>query len=316
MENNIIKIRELEKKLGRFQDIPRGNAEMAYVFFQSEDNSKYSITTENRKIMSAELRNGRYDRIMEIQRGWFSKNIYKEISCKETGHFFTVDLDVGYYIADPEYIYLNRTYSISAELERVLSSIEGDFGDEYSYTKQAELSREMRQLIEKKLGELPYLKYSIGLQMDVDEGARDLLDRQIKHEIAVDRIDKEAIEERHRTRNEEELKQMKMDQMKKYIDRFGVNAGNLLSHVDGELSGRELSEIMKADRKQQTETNFEMLMRLYKEGIINDVNVGEMMGKILPGIEQAKPSEQIEEKPDSLDEEEYGEDKSFQWKKS
>lgn len=316
MENNIIKIRELEKKLGRFQDIPRGNAEIAYVFFQSEDNSKYSITTENRKIMSAELRNGKYDRIMEIQRGWFSKNIYKEISCKETGHFFTVDLDVGYYIADPEYIYLNRTYSISAELERVLSSIEGDFGDEYSYTKQAELSREMRQLIEKKLGELPYLKYSIGFQMDVDEGARDLLDRQIKHEIAVDRIDKEAIEEQLRTQNEEELKQMKMDQMERYIDRFGANAGNLISHVGGELSGRELSEIMKTDKKQQMETNFEMLMRLYKEGIINDVNVGEVMGAFLPGIGQTKSPEQIEEKSDSLDEEEYGENKPFQWKKS
>lgn len=316
MENNIIKIRELEKKLGRFQDIPRGNAEIAYVFFQSEDNSKYSITTENRKIMSAELRNGKYDRIMEIQRGWFSKNIYKEISCKETGHFFTVDLDVGYYIADPEYIYLNRTYSISAELERVLSSIEGDFGDEYSYTKQAELSREMRQSIEKKLGELPYLKYSIGLQMDVDEGTRDLLDRQIKHEIAVDRIDKEAIEEQLRTQNEEELKQMKMDRMEKYINRFGVNAGNLLSHVGGELSGRELSEIMKTDKKQQMETNFEMLMRLYKEGIINDVNVGEVMGAFLPGIGQTKSPEQIEKKSDSLDEEEYGENKPFQWKKS
>lgn len=314
MEDNIIRVRELEKRLGRFQDIPRGNAKTAYVFFQSEDNTKYSITTENRKIMSAELRNGKYDRIMEIQRGWFSKSVCKEISCKETGHLFKAKLDVGYYISDPEYIYLNQTYSISAELDRVLSSIEGDLGNKYSYTEKAKLSREMRLLIEKKLEKLPYLKYSIGLQMDVDEGARNLLDRQIKHEIAVDRLDKEAIEEQLRTQNAEELRQMKMDQMERYISRFGANAGNLISHVDGELSGRELSEIMKADRRQQTETNFEMLMRLYKEGIINDVNVGEVMGKILPGIEQTKPSEQIAEKSDSLDEEENDENKPFQWK--
>lgn len=314
MEDNIIRVRELEKRLGRFQDIPRGNVETAYVFFQSEDNTKYSITTENRKIMSAELRDGKYDKIMEIQRGWFSKSVYIEISCKEAGHLFKAKLDVGYYISDPEYIYLNRTYSISAELGRVLSSIEGDLGNKYSYTEKAKLSREMRLLIEKKLEKLPYLKYSIGLRMDVDEGARNLLDRQIKHEIAVDRLDKEAIEERLRTQNAEELRQMKMDQMERYINRFGANAGNLISHVDGELSGRELSEIMKADRRQQTETNFEMLMRLYKEGIINDVNVGEVVGKMLPGIEQTKPSEQIAEKSDSLDKEENDENKPFQWK--
>ena len=64
MDNKIIKIRELEKKLTKFQEIPRGNAETAYVFFQSKDNSKYAITTEKKKIMSSQLKNGKYDRIM------------------------------------------------------------------------------------------------------------------------------------------------------------------------------------------------------------------------------------------------------------
>ena len=73
MEDKIIEIREVEKRLTGFQEIPRGNAEVAYVFFQSKDNLKYAITTEKRKIMSAELRNGKYDRIMEIRRmGWKS----------------------------------------------------------------------------------------------------------------------------------------------------------------------------------------------------------------------------------------------------
>ena len=78
MDNKIIKIRELEKKLTKFQEIPRGNAETAYVFFQSKDNSKYAITTEKKKIMSSQLKNGKYDRIMEIQRGWFEKRFTKK----------------------------------------------------------------------------------------------------------------------------------------------------------------------------------------------------------------------------------------------
>ena len=113
MDNKIIKIRELEKKLTKFQEIPRGNAETAYVFFQSKDNSKYAITTEKKKIMSSQLKNGKYDRIMEIQRGWFEKKIHKEIPCQEKGHHFTLELTVEYYISDPEYIYLNRNYSMS-----------------------------------------------------------------------------------------------------------------------------------------------------------------------------------------------------------
>lgn len=314
MEDKIIEIREVEKKLTGFQEIPRGNAERAYVFFQSKDDSKYTITTEKRKIMSAELRNGKYDRIMEIQRGWFEKKFKKIIECEEDGHFFTVELDVRYYVSDPEYIYLNRTYSLSAELNRVLSSIEGDLGHEYSFSKQTELLKAIRLLVETKLKTLSYLEYSLEFLINVDEGAKELLDSQRKHEIAVDRIDKEALEEQLRTRNAEDLKQMKMDSLGKYMSEYGANAGNLISHVDGEMSGRELSEILKSDKKEQTEMNFEMLMRLYKEGIIDESKMGGVLGKILPGIEQTVSSERIETKKDDLEENE--DCRPFQWKKS
>lgn len=317
MEDKIIEIREVEKRLTGFQEIPRGNAEVAYVFFQSKDNLKYAITTEKRKIMSAELRNGKYDRIMEIRRGWFDKKLYKKISCLQEGHFFTVELNVEYYISDPEYIYLNRTYSISAELDRALSNIEGDLGNEYSFTKQAELSKAVRMLVETKLRSLSYLEYSFGLRIDVDDGARELIDRQIRYEVTVDEIGKQAHEEQLRVRNAEDLKQLKMDSLGRFMSQYGTNAGNLISHVDGEMSGRELSEILKSDKKEQAEMNFEMLMRLYKEGIIDETNMGGVLEKILPGIGQAIPSERIETKKDDLDEKEKTEeDRPFQWKKS
>ena len=59
MEEKIIEINELEKKVTGFVDIPRGNENTAYVFFQSKDNNKYIISTEKRKIMAAELRMGK-----------------------------------------------------------------------------------------------------------------------------------------------------------------------------------------------------------------------------------------------------------------
>lgn len=317
MEDKIIEIREVEKRWTGFQEIPRGNAEVAYVFFQSKNNLKYAITTEKRKIMSAELRNGKYDRIMEIRRGWFEKKLYKKISCLEDGHFFTVELNVEYYISDPEYIYLNRTYSVSAELDRALSSIESDLGNEYNFTKQAELSKAVKMLVETKLSSLSYLEYSFRIQIDVDDGARELIDRQIRHEVTVDRIDKDAYEEQLRARNAEDLKQLKIDSFGRLMSQYGANTGNLISHVDGEMTGKELSEILKSDKKEQMELNFEMLMRLYKEGIIDETKMGGVLEKILPGIGQTIPSERIEIKNDDLHEkEETEENRPFQWKKS
>ena len=98
------------------------------------------------------------------------------------------------------------------------------------------------------------------------------------------------------------------------MSEYGANAGNLISHVNGEMSGRELSEILKSDKKEQTEMNFEMLMRLYKEGIIDESKMGGVLGKILPGIEQTVSSERIETKKDDLEENE--DCRPFQWKKS
>lgn len=317
MEDKIINIRELEKKFTGFQSIPKGNAEMAYVFFQSRNNEKYAITTEKRKIMSAELRNGKYDRIMEIKRGWFEKKIQKVISCREVGHFFTVELNIGYYISDPEYIYLNRTYSVSVELERVLSSVEGDLGSEFSFTQQAELLKTMRFLIESKLRALTYLECSLGLQVDVDESARALIDNQREHELNIDKIGKRANEEQLRVRNEEDLRQLKIDNLGRLMNQYGANAGNLISHADGELSGKELSDILKADKKEQTEMNFEMLLRLYKEGMIDETNMGGVLEKILPGIGQSVSSGRIETKKDDSDENQEDEDQEpFRWKKS
>lgn len=316
MENKIVEIREIEKRWTGFQDIPRGDVENAYVFFQSKDNSKYTITTEKRKIMSAELRNGKYDRIMKIRRGWFDKKIYKVISCLEDGHFFIVDLNVEYYISDPEYIYQNRTYSVEVELERMLAGIEDILGDTYSFTKQSELSRDIRPLIMTKLCALPYLMYSVGLHIDVDENARELIASQRRHEVTMDRLDKEALAEQIRTRNMEDLKQMKMDSMGRYMSQYGANAGYLLSHVEGEMSGSELSQILKADKKEQTEMTFEMIMRLYKEGILDEMNLGGVLEKILPGIEQSTASGRIETSGDTSDKDEYEMHTSFQWKDS
>lgn len=317
MEDKVIQIRELERKLTGFREIPRGDAEIAYVFFQSRNNEKYAITTEKRKIMSAELRNGKYDRIMEIKRGWFEKKIQKVISCQEAGHFFTAELDIGYYISDPEYIYRNRTYSISVELERVLSSVEGDLGSEFSFTQQAELLKTMRFLIESKLRALTYLECSLGLQVDVDESARELIENQRRHEVKLDEIDKKADEEQLRVRNEEDLKRMKIENLGQLVNQYGANAGNLISHADGELSGKELSEILKADKKEQAEMNFEMLLKLYKEGIIDENDAGGILKNIFSGIGQSASLERIEtQKEDSDEKQEYEDQGSFSWKKS
>ena len=49
MDNKIIKIRELEKKLTKFQEIPRGNAETAYVFFNPKTILNTPLRPKKRK---------------------------------------------------------------------------------------------------------------------------------------------------------------------------------------------------------------------------------------------------------------------------
>lgn len=317
MDNKIIKIRELEKKLTKFQEIPRGNAETAYVFFQSKDNSKYAITTEKKKIMSSQLKNGKYDRIMEIQRGWFEKKIHKEIPCQEKGHHFTLELTVEYYISDPEYIYLNRNYSMSAELDRLLSCIEGELLNQYSYTNQADLTKNIRPLIDKKLRGLPYLEYSFDYKIGLDEGSKDLLNNQMQHEIKIDKINKESYEELLKSKDKDELNRTKMDSLGNLIKTYGANAGDMISHVNGEISGKDLSTILKADKNEQIERNFGFLMKLYKEGLIDETKMSGVLNTILPEIGQAVSPEQIETKKNNMDEgDEYIEHKPFQWKNS
>lgn len=126
MGEKIIEISELEKTLTGFQRIPKGDVNTAYVFFQSKDNTKYIISTERKKVMTAELRLGKYDRIMTIHRGEFTEKFQREIACKENGHSFLASVDLRYFITDPQTIYLNRIHDISGEISVCLSAVEDE----------------------------------------------------------------------------------------------------------------------------------------------------------------------------------------------
>ena len=157
-----------------------------------------------------------------------------------------------------------------------------------------------------------------------------------KHEISRNQMDITAIEEQIKAENHfeaernrleyekviarerAEVQQIQVDSVGKLLQQYGSNAGNLLGHVNGEVSGRELSQILQADKKEQIETNVEMLLKLYREGIIDETNMNRMLTNVLPGGDMTV-SGRIEEKQENQDQNSEYEDAepgAFRWKDS
>lgn len=285
MENSIVEIMEIQKTLMRFTDIPKGSVETAYVFFQSKDGSKFLITTEKKKIMAAELRSGKYDRIMKISRGHFLKNVRKEIPCKESRRYFLIDVSLDYYVKDPEYIYRNSLHQVGPILERSLGSMEFDLGDKYSFQDMPRMKQAIQEWLSVKLKKLTWLDLDYKLSVDVDKTAKELLERMDKNDVIRQQQDLAAIEEKEKIENDSELEQMQLERKKavdfiqaeiekakiqrtgEILKQYGINGGNMLSYANGEISGTELAKRMADSRRQERQDMLDMLLQLHDKGL-------------------------------------------------
>ncbi len=329
MRGKIVEIKELEKTLTGFQNVPKGDANTAYVFFQSKDNSKYVVSTEERKIMSAQLRRGKYDRIMTISRGEFMESFKKEIACEEQGHSFFARISIRYFIKDPEIIYLNHIYQMDVELGRSLSDVEIELGQIYGFRDRAGLKRDMEKLVKDKLGQLSFLQCSLQLEIDVDETAKAIIEREQEHKLIVNDADLSVIEEQVKMENSYDLEQLKLEREKEVarlqaevqsvkvdsvgdlIRKYGINAGNMIGHVNGEITGSQLSaEIAETLRKSRSE-QIEMISNLYDKRILSKDMAEEAVTKLLGTNDGGTIKELLESKEDR--EEEQPETETFQW---
>ncbi len=331
MKNKIVEIKELEKTLTGFQNVPKGDANTAYVFFQSKDNSKYAVSTEKRKIMSAELRRGKFDRIMTIYRGEFAETFEKEIACEEDEHSFFVKIDIRYFITDPEKIYLNHIYQMDVELTKCLSNVEFELGQSYGFRDRANLMRDMKKLMAKNLGQLSFLKCSFQLKIDVDETAKTIIKREQEHKITVNDADLSVIEEQVKMGNSYDLKQMqlererevarleaevqsvKVDSVGDLIRKYGINAGNMIGHVNGEITGGQLSEAIAKTIRESRDDQFNMISHLYNDGILpRDVLEGAVT-KLLGTDDGRNIKELLEVEENTEEKEQQPETETFQW---
>ena len=334
MEGSIVEITELQWKLGRFPEIPKGSVETAYIFFQSKDNSKYVITTEKKKIMTAEVRSGKYDRIMKISRGHFTQNVKKEIPCAESGRYFLAEISFDYYIKDPEYIYKNSVYQIGSVLERAMKDMESDLGNSYSYQDRFRAKQAVQEWISGKAKKLTFLELEYSLNLDVDEVAKALIQRSDQHEIRMQEQDLGAIEEKGNIENKSDLEQlrlekeketeylrseiskMKIQQTGEILKQFGINGGNLISLANGEITGAELSKKMEESRRRERQDMLNMLQLLYEKGLVTEEiieNTAQSLLNIpkLDGEELGKLGDGAGEPDAKEDEPETG---SFRWK--
>lgn len=331
MEDKIIEINELEKTLTGFQNVPKGDEKTAYVFFQSKDNGKYTISTEKRKIMAAELRIGKYDRIMTIHRGEFEAAFKKEIHCEEESHSFFVKISVRYFIEDPGKIYQEKIYQVSDEIGKSLADIERELNQKYGFRKRASLMEALNQLIEERLGELPYLRCSFGVEVEVDDIARMIIEEEQKHEVEGVRTDLSAIEEQTKMGNAFELEQMrlenekrvaeleselqsvKVDHLGQLIRKYGVNAGNMIEHVNGGMTGAQLSEAINKTIRENREDKLNMISTLYREGIISKSAAEETFTTLIGMDDNNSGSGMLETGKIEEEEKKTSKTESFKW---
>lgn len=331
MEENIIETTELEKTFRGFQNVPKGDTTTAYVFFQSKDNSKYAISTEKRKVMSAQIRTGKYDRIMTIHRGRFKKMLSKQIACEEMGHNFLIDITVDYFISDPEAVYLQNNYHIGEQIEKSLSDVEFQMGQKYGFRDQAAFKKELYELIMEKIRQLSFLDCSVQLDLDVDADAKTIIEREHSHEYKNIDADLGAVEKQNQLMNDSELEQMRLEEEKKkvqleqeiqtmqmdhlgdLIKKYGINAGNMIDHVDGKMSGSQLSNVIAATLKGNKDDEYNRILEFYREGMITSDVVEKLLiskirtdeGNNITGFLNEK-SEDKETDPEEIKE-------SFQW---
>lgn len=332
MADSIVEVEALQKTFMNFTRFPQGDRTVAYVFFQSKDNKQYVVSTETHKVMAAQLRIGKYDRIMKIRRGDFHETVYKEILCSEDGHHFNVTFDITYYVGDPSYIYKNKVYQVEAELRKCLMDMEDDLGKSYSYRDRGGIRKALKEYANKAFETLKFLKIYFEFDVRADEAAEQILKVEREHEITLTKKDSKAVEDQRDIENQSdleqlkltrqgeneriniELKNMKAEAIGALLNQYGNNAGYIISQIDGELSGTELADKMNLSESQLRQERFNMAMQLFKEGVISETVIERMVPRIL--MSRLEDAEGRGEEQNRSSDEKHGKEKkpeAFQW---
>lgn len=149
------------------------------------------------------------------------------------------------------------------------------------------MKKELDQHVKNSLSSLPYLKCTFQLNVDVDESAITIIKRIQEHEITKTEADLSTIEEMTDLDNKHQLEQTKLDYERSIaelqaqieslkvghlgdlIRQYGANAGNMIDHVSGKLTGAALAESINKTTKENRDNMIDTIIRLKNENIIN-----------------------------------------------
>lgn len=281
-----------------FKEPPTAASDIDYILYQSKNIKKYMVITEKKKALAAEIRIGKYDKLVKVNLGLYEDTIHKTVFCEEGTHEFYVDIRVGCKITDSEYVFCKNINDVLAVIRQSFDDLEYIFNNKYDFRDKSRFSQELKGYIDDKLNALTFLRVEYSYAIKLDAAAEKIIEREKQHEFIVTDKDLTAAEDNIEITNSYDLKDIEA-QRQKELERkkteileqkaafigqmralYGDNAGNIISYAEGDLKAKDLSDILRNEKIENIQMTFDIMMKLHNEGVLSD----EVLEKFVPSL--------------------------------
>lgn len=280
--------REETYKNGFLPQIPVPEPDCAIVLIARKEGSKMVVIDRESKIKGTEIRKGKYDYLVEIDKHSYNIQIEIKVMSSDQVSYFTVLFSGMAAIKYPDIIYQEQIRDVAQHIENGVLSRLQNLAKKYNISEIDDLSHD----IENEFKTPEYIDGGIGV-------------RDISVLVKSDEHYEKLLEEKRKIRYQRELDREKSDAADEARQRFS-NPGiaSYTEYIDGNVSALEANENMREEmdknldlKVRQAEKIIKLGLQLEDEGWIEKEqmkkNAAEVMQNLLSSSESVSDKQRI-----------------------
>lgn len=252
-------ISEEPYRIGPFEQAPIAEKDTAIVLYRREKGISNSIVIEyGRQILGSAVRKQRCDTKIIVNKAPVYTAFREKIKTEEGYCDFIVDIKIELMASDILQIVSEHRQAPCDEIEWELrSAMRGENG-KHSLHRENDLRVCIMSAFNNIRMKYSYLNMAMNENIELDEYGKKLIDSERKT----------AVEARI-LRNENSLNQEKMANFQEVYQKYGDDVLLVQTTLDGDLSKRELHDILRKQRKEDRKEAAELYFQSIKEGVID-----------------------------------------------
>lgn len=244
-------------KIGHFEQVPIAEENTVIVLYRKEEMGSGIVIKAGAQVLRSAIKKQHYNTKTIVNMAPMKLTFKEKVNTAEGYCDFVVDIEVEFAVKDVLKIVFEHRESPCYELESSLKRVIRSESGKHSLYRKDNLRNHIVNSFDNIKKRYPYLTMEMTEKIELDEYGTKLIDSERTAEI-----------EKRVLQHKEEINRKKMENFQQIYEKHGDEGPLIQTMLDGEMSKRELSDILRKRKKEDRKEVIDLIYQWTKEGML------------------------------------------------